>query len=444
MKHFPFFIFVFIFNYTAWSQRNCGWDIRLNNLESQHKGIKKQIINDKLQNIAYINQIQNKNNPLAKSQFKTTVVDVKIPIVFHIVIDSSTYSIIGGQNGIERRIKSQLKVINESFKALNSDSVRIPTIWQSLFANTGIEFGLATKDPDGNITKGYTLTFVPYGTNFNANDGAKKMKSTTTGGYAPWDNTKYINIWVGSLKYGSSSILGVTIPQNELGYLKYEYGIALNTYAFGVRDTSGMMFINKIDKGKTLTHELGHFFGLIHTWGDDGGLCPSTGGDDDGINDTPEEADAIYGDPTFPQYDVCTPADNGVMFMNYMDYVNDSSMLLFTKEQSNVMQASVSPGGTCYSLTLNPYLIDSGHIPTASNDRIIVYPNPTNDRIYISSNTISPIPQSVQLFNIQGQKILNIEHPNTNIFSLQHLPKGLYMLHCQFGQELLIEKLIVE
>src|SRR5690606_27853362 len=106
----------------------------------------------------------------------------------------------------------------------------------------------------------------------------------------------------------------------------------------------------KTDLGRTLTHELGHFFELFHPNGDDLS-CPANGGDDDGISDTPPSYTNKIRNPVFPVTDQCSPNFPGVMFMNYMDYCDDLSLYMFTMEQCSVMHANVLPGGYAYSLT---------------------------------------------------------------------------------------------
>ena len=95
------------------------------------------------------------------------------------------------------------------------------------------------------------------------------------------------------------------------------------------------------DKGRTVTHEVGHWLNLFHTWGDDNGAC--TGSDQ--VNDTPNSGNATYGAPTFPLLDNCATVSPGVMFMNYMDYTDDGSMYMFTRGQDVRIQANFASGG---------------------------------------------------------------------------------------------------
>ena len=88
------------------------------------------------------------------------------------------------------------------------------------------------------------------------------------------------------------------------------------------------------DKGRTTTHEIGHAFGMEHIWGDDSNCSGS-----DGISDTPNQEIETYDCPvTLPMFDACTPAGNGIMYMNYMDYTDDACMNMFTTGQTNRMK----------------------------------------------------------------------------------------------------------
>jgi hypothetical protein len=91
-----------------------------------------------------------------------------------------------------------------------------------------------------------------------------------------------------------------------------------------------------LNLGRTLTHEVGHWLFLYHIWGDDGSGCTGS----DLISDTPNQAGENYNCPTFPVNDNCNTTAAGVMFMNYMDYVNDGCMNMFTTGQATRMEFS--------------------------------------------------------------------------------------------------------
>jgi hypothetical protein len=126
-----------------------------------------------------------------------------------------------------------------------------------------------------------------------------------------------LNVWVCPLGGGL------------LGYAQFPGGPALtdgvvvNYRAFGAGGTAEAPF----DLGRTLTHEVGHYLNLRHIWGD----TPDCSGSDS-VDDTPNCAGPNFGTPTFPVV-TCNNGPNGDMFMNYMDYVDDAAMVMFTTQQ---------------------------------------------------------------------------------------------------------------
>jgi hypothetical protein len=110
-------------------------------------------------------------------------------------------------------------------------------------------------------------------------------------------------------------------------------GVVIRHSGFGTTGTAAAPF----DRGRTATHEIGHWANLFHIWGDDGTGCNGT----DEVADTPNQADENYGCPTFPSIS-CNNGPNGDMFMNYMDYVDDEAMVMFTAGQVSRMNATLA------------------------------------------------------------------------------------------------------
>ncbi len=215
------------------------------------------------------------------------------------------------------QVDAQIKVLNQDFRAKNPDKKSVPSVWKGLVADAMIEFQLATKAPGGGATNGilYVPTTEPI---FGQNDS---MKDPARGGSAPWPADRYLNIWVCPLRDGL------------LGYAQFPGGpaatdgVVIAPHAFGRGGTARAPF----DKGRTCTHEVGHYFNLRHIWGD----TPDCSGGDS-VDDTPNAEGPNYDEPTFPHVS-CQNGPNGDMFMNYMDYVNDAAMVMFTPEQVSRM-----------------------------------------------------------------------------------------------------------
>ena len=243
-----------------------------------------------------------------------------IPVVFHIVYNSTT------QNISDAQIQSQLEVLNEDFRKQNSNSSNIPAEFAGLAADCEIEFCLASVAPDGSPTNGITRTATNYSNIGSATTsaGVSQIYYSNLGGKDAWNTQQYINIWVGELNDGL------------LGYATYptlaaagEDGIVMSYEYFGTIGTATAPY----DGGRTLTHEMGHFLGLYHIWGTNANECV----EDDSVTDTPIQSTPHYGCPSYPQ----TSCNNSAMFMNYMDYVDDACMSMFSEGQKERMRAAI-------------------------------------------------------------------------------------------------------
>ncbi len=241
---------------------------------------------------------------------------ITIPVVVHVVYRTSA------QNISKSQINSQLAVLNRDYRATNPDRSSVPAPFQSLVSDAKIEFKLATRDPDGKPTDGITRTKTDR-QSFGSDDSVKKPSQ---GGVAAWPARRYLNIWVCNLGGGL------------LGYAQFPGGpartdgVVILHSAFGTSGTAQAPF----DRGRTATHEIGHWLNLRHIWGDDMG-CTGT----DRVADTPNAAGPNYGKPSFPHI-TCNNGPNGDMFMNYMDYVDDAAMFMFTAGQVGRMNAALA------------------------------------------------------------------------------------------------------
>ena len=238
---------------------------------------------------------------------------VKIPTVVHVVYRREA------ENISDAQVKSQIAVLNRDFRAKNPDRSGVPAAWTSFVADANIEFELATKDPNGKATTGITRTKTTK-TSFPADNS---VKTTAGGGRPPWPAARYLNIWVCSLGDG---LLGYA--QFPGGPAKTDGVVVLHS-AFGTKGTAKPPF----NLGRTTTHEVGHWLNLRHIWADTLG-CNGT----DFVADTPNAAGPNFGSPTWPKIS-CANGPNGDMFMNYMDYVDDVAMFMFTPGQAARMNA---------------------------------------------------------------------------------------------------------
>lgn len=236
---------------------------------------------------------------------------IEIPVVVNVLYKTTA------ENISLTQIQSQIDVLNKDFNALNSDFNQVPTVFSGVKANVGISFVL-----DAVYRKSTTKT--SWGTR-------DAMKKSNQGGINPTSPTTKLNMWV------------CTIGGGILGYAQFPGGssatdgVVIDSRYFGTTGTATAPF----NKGRTATHEVGHWMNLRHIWGDT--TCGS-----DLVSDTPTHNTANYGIPTFPHYSTCTgtPIE---MTMNYMDYTDDAGMYMFSNGQKSRMLAIFASGGSRFS-----------------------------------------------------------------------------------------------
>jgi hypothetical protein len=234
---------------------------------------------------------------------------VTIPVVFNVLYKTAA------QNVSNAQLQSQIDVLNEDFGATNSDYNSTPSLFQGVRSgDIGVAFSW-----NGTVNRKSTNK-----TSWQANDS---MKKASQGGINPTNPTQVLNIWVCNL---SGGILGYAqFP----GGPSSTDGVVLDDNATGRTGTAASPF----NKGRTATHEVGHWLNLRHIWGD--ATCGS-----DLVSDTPTHNTSNGGCPSYPHYSTCSGAPIE-MTMNYMDYTYDACMYMFTQGQEARMQAVFAPGG---------------------------------------------------------------------------------------------------
>ena len=293
---------------------------------------------------------------------------VTIPVVVHIVLPDP--SIVTND-----QVQSQIDVLNADYAGMNADSVKIPAAFKSVFGKSQLRFCLAQRTPQNNPTNG--ITRLASSTTSVAGED-DPVKYASQGGADAWDVTKYLNIWV--CKMSSSTDLGYTFMPG-LGIASAEIGFVNAYHAFGTTGTATAPF----NKGRTATHEIGHYFNLQHVWGAND--CISSCADSDNVDDTPNQDKCFFGIPTFPQTDACTTVAPGVMFMNFMDYTDDATMCMFTEGQADRMETAIASFSE-----LIPLLSSNGCVPLTfyTNDvEVQKAANPSNN-IFYCPGTITP------------------------------------------------------
>lgn len=322
----------------------------------------KSLIEQKL-HIDYLINLQAENLLSPRSPFKIQVV---VHNLWHNANDKVS----------DQRILDQIESLNQDFNGNNGDITLVPEEFKDVVGISSIQFCLANKIIDGKRKLGIIRKRTQI-KEFNGNE----IYSDSLGGSTPWDQEKFLNIWV------------VNIGESISGYSSYPWkkdsindGAVINTNYFGKNSSNNNIF------GRVLTHEIGHYLGLLHIWGDGNGCT-----NDDGINDTPLQDGPYYGCPSYPQKD-CSESE---MFMNYMDYVDDPCMYMFTKEQVGLMQKSILNSRLNLiknSLECNPTNFEKKILKT-------YFPNPTHDFILFKFSEAPVEILDVNIYNSLGQQI---------------------------------------
>ena len=241
---------------------------------------------------------------------------VTIPVVFHVVYNTDA------ENISEEALLSQLEVLNADFRRMNTDAANTPDYFKPFAADTKIQFCLASVGPNGEPTSGITRTRTANG---SFSYGSDNVKFTSKGGMDIWDRDQYLNIWICNI---GNEILGYATPP---GARAAQDGVVLHFASVGAPPANNFKW--NYNRGRTATHEVGHWLGLDHIWGN-GSSC----NDSDGIDDTPNQRQENSGCNTGIKTS-CNDSLYGDMYQNYMDYSDDACMNLFTKGQADRMNA---------------------------------------------------------------------------------------------------------
>lgn len=331
---------------------------------------------------------------------------ITIPVVVHILYHTQDEKI------SDAIVQSQLDVLNACFRRKNSDAVNTPERFKSVAADFGIEFRLATTDSRHRATSGIIRKYTPI-EKWKMED---KMKFNNTMGDDAWDPSSYLNIWVCKL----DRLAGyASFPGGE----KNKDGLVIDFAAFGSAGSDG-----SYSMGKTAVHEIGHWLGLKHLWGDD--YCG-----DDGVDDTPKQAAPTVGCPKNIRI-TCGSSPNGDMYMNYMDFTSDACTNMFSIGQKNRVRALFQPGGSRYSFLvskgLNTPLIFE--IPVPEEDpkwlKPQLFPNPASSVLTLDLSYDSRwIGKPLQIINLNGQNLMQMTiNSKIQTIDIKKFPSGVYIL----------------
>ena len=368
-----------------------------------------------------------------------------IPVVVHVVHDPN----LPASNIPDAQIQSQIDVLNEDFLRLNSNAGTEPPYFDSIAVNTNISFCMATSDPDGNWTTG--INRIPSSTSHALTPFTNSVKSSATGGADPWPADQYLNIWVCDMSFfGQPAVLGYaqfplsTIESQQANAVAEQDGVVIQYQYFGRTNDPNTAPSNL---GRTTTHEVGHWLGLRHIWGD--GDCT----EDDYVDDTPLADDQSQFDCNISKNscdDTSIPFwanfDAPDMVQNYMDYSSDACMSMLTRGQSDRMWGFLNTDSLRMGLANSNGCAAPTGLPqvTLADQDLSLYPNPAGSvvNVNIPSNRFSRV--QVELLNELGQ-VIETRQPveQTLSFDLSAQASGLYLVRLITNEGVITKKLMV-
>ncbi len=325
---------------------------------------------------------------------------ITIPVVVHVLYNKQS------ENVSDLQINNLIETLNLCYRRLHPDTIKTPSRFWKFSADTEIEFQLATSDPQRRATSGIVRKYSSKAL-WDMDD---KMKLSSQSGDDAWDPASYLNIWICNIRFvsGYSSFPGDASVKD---------GIVLATGSLG----------------KTIVHEVGHWLGLKHIWGDQ--YCG-----DDGVSDTPPQAMGTPGCPSGIRLS-CSNGPDGDMYMNYMDITQDACVNMFTYGQKQRMLALFQPGGARYSLfaskglteplyTEIPLPTDPAEPEPVQPTQALLYPNPAREDITIDLGTDQQwIGKIVNIANAQGLVVMQQSvKAKVQKIDISKLPPGMYFI----------------
>jgi hypothetical protein len=336
---------------------------------------------------------------------------ISIPVVVHVI--HSGQAIGTAPNILDAQVQSQITVLNQDYRKMlgtpghNTNAVG---------ADVQIEFVLAKQDPKGNPTNGIDRV------NMSQSSWSDEEINETVKPATIWNPDEYLNMW--TVKFSADDLLGYAQFPSSSGLLGTEDfegdantdGVVSSFDVFGSKAFgNNFLLVSPYDKGRTMSHEVGHFFGLRHIWGDGEGDeennnpdCTAT----DYCADTPQAGWAHY--DCKATYNTCPEVAGNDMTANYMDYTNDDCMNIFTQNQKDRILTvlknserrktlSASPRGIALAAVANDSEIKA--LTDYSSDNVTScssLPAPTNKKVTITNRGTRVLTNVIIKYSLNG------------------------------------------
>lgn len=360
---------------------------------------------------------------------------LRIPVVVHVVYDETRPEM----NLADSVIHNQIKILNDDFNRTNADTTNMRSDFNIVTGEgLNIVFELAAFDPQGNPTTGITRTstttssFLDFTGMMDGGGIAEKVKYTAEGGSDAWDQSRYMNIWVCNMALAifgleTPMVLGYATPPADMpnwpeeGVGNMSDGVVVQYQFFGSNNpTVGIEDYEVL--GRTVTHEVGHYLGLRHIWGDAENCI-----EDDGIEDTPnatensQESGCIHKNTC--DNDDIYGVDLPDMWENYMDYSDESCQNSFTNKQIALMR------GVLENQRADLVAEDNGALAIKEDTKLNVamHPNPTNNFVTLVSD--KNLKGAIKIVDLSGKIVAEsfINGIQTTI-DVSHLQSGIYQV----------------
>ncbi|MEZ0486325.1 M43 family zinc metalloprotease [Fibrella aquatica] len=390
---------------------------------------------NRLQQVDKLNEQVRAFGQLGTQARSTSATVYRIPVVVH-VVHNQPNGLIGGANNpniTDAQIQSQIDVLNEDYRK----AVGTPggTSTNPVAVDTNIEFYLATQDPNGAPSTGVVRTYYAAKNSFDLFNDLYLLSDISY-----WPSNRYLNIWVVALSnrnylgFGQFPTAADTLQGLDDTNERID-GVVIDHRYFGRR--TGTVTSSLYCCGRTTTHEVGHWLGLIHPNGD-------TRCGDDYVADTPPIEGLNETDKCDPIFSACrSGARTQNLIENYMDYTPDACMNVFTAGQRDRMAAVLQLSPRRLQL-----ILANTALPETEQLNVLIYPNPSSSQSIVRVQFKGLKTFDTELIDANGRTIQADTYPATLsreiTLPVASLQAGVYIFRVKTQNETVSQRVLIQ